>query len=288
MLEINFLKLLEGIRTDFLNTVVSLITVLGEETVIVVMIAVIYFMFDKRLAKQICFVTAVSLSFNGIIKNLVRRPRPFASGEVTCVKPDTATGYAFPSGHTQTIATWSTALAYRFRKLSLILFAVIATVAVGFSRMYLGAHFPTDVIVGAALGIFLAIGFSVLYDRVSNKTLLCLIVAAVMLPFAIGFLFASDLHFRDFYKSYGMILGFIAGSVFEEKYVSFGYDVPLWKKLLRVVVGIGLAFAMKEGIKLLYFSDHAALIMMMDTVRYAVLVFVVMGIAPWIFKKINL
>ena len=71
----------------------------------------LWFAVDKKLAQQVFFVTATSLSVNGIIKNFAKVPRPFTKG-VSCVRLDTATGYAFPSGHTQTAVGTFGCIAY--------------------------------------------------------------------------------------------------------------------------------------------------------------------------------
>ena len=69
--ELEFLKLLEGLRTDVLNKIFECITILGEEIPMVFIIAILYFAFDKKMAQKIFYITVTSLSCNGIIKNIV-------------------------------------------------------------------------------------------------------------------------------------------------------------------------------------------------------------------------
>ena len=75
--EIEILKWLEGLRTSFLNVLFESITLLGEETLIILLVVALWFAVDKKLAQQVFFVTATSLSVNGIIKNFAQVPRPF-------------------------------------------------------------------------------------------------------------------------------------------------------------------------------------------------------------------
>ena len=166
--EIDFLKLLEGLRTGFLNTLFEMITILGEETLIILIVAIIYFAFSKKEAKRLFFIVVTSTAVNTIAKNLVRRPRPFANGEITAIRQETATGYSFPSGHTQNIATLGTYFSERIRKIWFIIVASVVVLLVGFSRMYLGVHYPSDVIVGLLLGIGVTIGFLALPDSLMN------------------------------------------------------------------------------------------------------------------------
>lgn len=259
----------------------------GEETVAIILVAVIYIMFDKELARRLFFITAASLGVNSIVKNFVKRPRPFSVGAVTCVRSNTATGYSFPSGHTQNVATWSTALAIRFKKFRLMLFAVLVTALVAFSRMFLGAHYPSDVIAGAIFGIAFAFICSGAYDRVSNKNILYGAVILILAPFAILFLFHADPLYADFYKLYGMFLGAFCSVLFEEKYVAFDYDTAVWKKILRVVIAVILAFVIKEGIKKLFVFESVQLLLIGGMIRYFILVFTVFGLYPLLFKKFD-
>ncbi len=286
--ELNILKYIESIRTDFLTTVFEGITMLGEETILIVLMAVIYFMYDKRLAQRMFFITAVSLSFNGIIKNIVKRPRPFAGGEITCVREETATGYAFPSGHTQTFATGSFAFAVYFKKLWIFVCSVIFTLLIGFSRMYLGAHFPSDVIVGAILGFVFAYLLNLCYDKVKNVHFLHCITVLILLPFAVFFLINPDPLYADFYKIYGLLIGLFAATLFEEKYVNFDYSTPFYKKLLRVIIGVVFALIFKEGLKALLVFNSLRISLVAGALRYIIIVFVIMALCPLLFKKLKI
>lgn len=285
---INTLISLEGIRTPLLNRIFEAVTALGEHTVLVVILAIIYFAMDKELAKRIMFITMSSLCINGVVKNFVKLPRPFAGGKVSCVRPSTATGYSFPSGHTQCFSTWSSAIALKYRYVWMVLISVIGTLAVAFSRMYLGAHYPTDVAVGAVLGFSLSIIFSIACDKVKDQHLLYLSVIFAMTPFAILFLLDADEHFADFYKIYGMLSGLLCASLFERKYVKLDIRTTKIKKVIRVVGGILLALAMKEGLKYLFVTESIRLSLIFDCIRYFFLVFVVMGLYTWVVKKLRL
>ena len=162
--ELDFLRWLEGLRTSFLNAFFEGVTMLGEETLIILLVVALWFAVDKKLAQQVFFVTATSLSVNGIIKNFAKVPRPFTKG-ISCVRPDTATGYAFPSGHTQGFATWSSFFAVKWKKTWFRILVGVLVALVAVSRLYLGAHYPSDVVVAVALGV----GFSVLGNYLFEK-----------------------------------------------------------------------------------------------------------------------
>lgn len=288
MSELDFLKLLEKIRSPFLDRVFDIIEFFGNKTAIVIVIAVIYFMFNKRLAQKLCFVTVVSFGVNGIVKNLVCRPRPFAVSDLTCSIPDSATGYSFPSGHTQNTSAWTLTLARASGRMWCLIAAALMIAAVAFSRMYVGAHYLTDVLFGALIGVILALVLGKLFDTSKNHTVLFLVCALLLSLFGLLFIFKGDPHFDDFYKGLGMALGLPAATVFEKRFVDFGYDVPVWKKLLRVLIAVAFALAVTSGMKLLYLVSEVRICQLLHVLRYFMLVFVTMGLAPLLMKKLRL
>lgn len=286
--EIFILKELEKIRNDFLNGFFNIVTFLGEELILIVLLAVLYFAVNKVLAKKLFFVSVTSMNFNGVVKNLARVPRPFANGEITCLKESTATGYSFPSGHTQTFATWSTAAAFHFKKWWLFIISSILIVLVGFSRMYLGAHYLSDVLFGAVFGVIFAIGLSILFDKVKNKVLLYGISAAIFVPFIIYFMCTANTLYSDTFKTFGMISGIVFSEWFEQKYADFSLDVVWWKKVIRVIGGIAIALGVKELVKLTYAScDIVHVTLLMDAIRYFLIVVACFGLWPFVIKRFN-
>lgn len=285
--ELEFLKWLEGLRTNFLNAVFEGITLFGEETLIILLVVALWFAVDKKLAQQVFFVTATSLSVNGIIKNFAKVPRPFTKG-VSCVRLDTATGYAFPSGHTQGFATWSSFFAVKFKKTWLTILVAVLVGLVAFSRLYLGAHYPSDVIVGIALGVGIAILGNYLFEKVKDLKKLYLGTLLILTPFIVYFLFVADPLFADLFKTFGMVGGMVVVSFLDEKTEPLSYDVVWWKKLIRVVVGVVLAVALKEVIKMANVFDVIQISLLIDALRYFIVVMAVGYLCPLIFKKIKL
>ena len=286
-IELTFLKWLESLRTDFLNTLVQGITILGEETLMILLVVTLWFAVNKKLAQKVLFITVSSLTVNGIIKNIAKIPRPFTKG-ISCVRMDTATGYAFPSGHTQGLATWTTVFAFKYKKLWLSLLTGGVILLVGFSRLYLGAHYPSDVIVGITLGVGIAIIGSILFDKIQDTKKLYLTTLLIFSPFIVYFLFNPEPLFADVYKTFGMLGGLTLVSFLEEKSTELSYDVVWWKKLLRVVIGIVFAYALKEGIKAINVFETLQISLLIDSLRYFVIVLAVGFVCPLFFKKIKL
>ena len=151
-----FLRLLEEFRTPMLDVCFQGITWLGQSTFLGLMALFLYFAVSKKIAYE----TLTAFFLSGIllqaVKLLFRVPRPWVlDPDFTPVAwaVSAATGYSFPSGHTQGAAVFfGTLFLYAPGKIKKAGCAAVI-LAVGFSRMYLGCHTPKDVAVGMALGI---------------------------------------------------------------------------------------------------------------------------------------
>lgn len=285
--EIEILKWLEGLRTSFLNVLFESITLLGEETLIILLVVALWFAVDKKLAQQVFFVTATSLSVNGIIKNFAQVPRPFTKG-ISCVRVDTATGYSFPSGHTQGFATWSSFFAIKVKKIWLSVLVGVLITLVAVSRLYLGAHYPSDVIVAVVLGVSLSAFGNYLFVKVKDTKKLYLGTFLIMTPFIAYFLYVADPLFADLFKTFGMIGGMVVVSFLDEKTEPLSYEVAWWKKVIRIVLGVVIAVALKEVIKRMNVFEVMPISLFIDAIRYFVVVMAVGVLCPLLFKKIKL
>ena len=105
----------------------------------------------KRNGLYMAASTATTYLLNLAIKQLVRRPRPFLTDPrlVPVYRPG---AYSFPSGHTSSAFSAVTSLSRAYPKWYVIAPSYLWAAGVGYSRMYLGVHYPTDVTGGALLG----------------------------------------------------------------------------------------------------------------------------------------
>ena len=155
------LYVLQGMRNPLLDQIVALVTRLGEETVFLVMGLLILWCIDKKWGFRFLAAGLVGSVANQLLKAIFLIPRPWViDPNFTIVEAarEAATGYSFPSGHTQTAATVYGTLAAWLNRKWVTALCVALILAVGFSRMYLGVHTPYDVAAALCVGVLTVAG----------------------------------------------------------------------------------------------------------------------------------
>lgn len=205
---------------------------LGEQWAVVLALALSYWVIDKNMGEKFAFTLLISGLCNNILKGVFRFERPIGQEGIRTLRAHTATGYSFPSGHSQNAATL-----YFFpaRRRGGWRWAAAGAVSllVGLSRLYLGVHYPKDVAVGLALGIAAVFVCPFLWNRFHHEKMLAIMTAACFLPTLL-------LGQRDLYKAFGLLAGFWAGMMFERRFVGFSNQVSKGKKVLRLLLGLPL------------------------------------------------
>ena len=139
---------LESIRTPALDKIMSVITLLGGELFFMVIAVTVFWCVSKREGYYLMIVGFFGTVINQFLKILCCVPRPWIKDpDFTIVESARAeaTGYSFPSGHTQNAVATYGGIARYTRRSWLRVVLVVLTVLIAFSRMYLGVHTPLDV-----------------------------------------------------------------------------------------------------------------------------------------------
>jgi hypothetical protein len=249
---------------------------LGEEYFFVIVITLIYWCIDKKLGYRIGFACLPGSAVNGCIKNILMVPRPIGEPGIRSLRIETATGYSFPSGHTQSTATFWAAVMTNLRKGWTYTIGTIVIIAVGISRLYLGVHRPVDVLAGIILG-FVWVFISNWMVNLSERTGNCSIFLLFIIPMLVGLYY---LRFPDYYKASGMVLGFYAGYVIESKYINFDVETDGFKQVLKYILGIAVVILIKIFVKKLLPEGIG-----WDFLRYMLMALWVTVGAPIMFKK---
>ena len=156
----------DSFRTPFLDTVVPLFTMLGNAGLLWIVISVLLMCIPKHRKAGITLAAGLICQLvvcNLFLKNLIARGRPCWLNETVELLVEKPLDFSFPSGHTMVSFIAATILAMYNRKWGYIAFPVAALM--GFSRLYLYVHFPTDVLAGAVLGILAGVAVAFLMKK---------------------------------------------------------------------------------------------------------------------------
>ncbi len=290
-----FLWFLEGIRTPFWDRLMQLVTYFGQEIIIIAVICTFYWCVDKRFAYLLGYTYFTAGLMVQTLKITFRIPRPWIlDTDFHAVKSAVAgaTGYSFPSGHTQGAACLFFPLALRTKTIWLKFLYVFALVSIGFSRMYLGCHTPKDVLASLAVSVVIAAllwhfqSFLLDDDRfLKAATLIMILISLLTAVYALylnlnGTIAAK--YAADCLKASGAGLGFAIGGYLERSYLKFEpRKGSLQTQLLKLSAGLLFTALIKEGFSLIFGSSILA-----KTLEYFILVLWVLIIYPSIFSKL--
>ncbi|HBE78740.1 MAG TPA: hypothetical protein DDW65_13340 [Firmicutes bacterium] len=250
-------------------------TCLGEPYLYLPLIVIIYWCVDRRLGKRLSFILFFSTFTNLALKNIIMRPRPIGSSGIRSIYTKSADGWSFPSGHTQQSTAFWWGLASCWTKPLIIGLGISLVTMIGLSRIYLGVHWPSDVLGGFIIGALVVN----IYLTIEKKLPAYWIDGAALLCTALLSFYSLRLpHFCDPLGA-GIFTGFLAGATLEvrdgraETKSSFNR----WMQLLigfsgLIILWLGLKALLPVGI---YFAYGRALV---------VGLWIGAG-APWVFRR---
>lgn len=273
-MELEFLRAFQSISNPFFDIFFETTTILGEDLLIIPLIALIYWGINKRFGEYVGFAIFTSYLLNNALKDLFQFKRPIGEEGIRVLREHTAGGYSFPSGHSQGAAAFWGAIAIYLKDKRVYFACAVIIILVGISRMYLGVHYPKDVVAGITIGVLVAFAAYYLYSRIDNKIMLYFIVFLMFIP---ALFYARS---PDFVKAFGTYSGFFLGIVIEKKFVNFTTEIHIIKKIIRISIGVIIVFTLKEGLKIC-FPDF----LIYDFVRYFIFTFFAIGLYPFIFNK---
>lgn len=270
----------------------SIFSLLGEELVIVGILCFFYYCYDKDFGKYVARNVAVGCIINPMLKNLVLRRRPYMDhDEIKCLRPldidasifdISKQGYSFPSGHsTNGVAVYSSFVRYRKTRFFEVL-AIVAPLLIGCSRVCLGMHYPTDVLVGWLLGVFTIFAVPYLQQKTPNLAVFYGILIVLTLP---GFLYCKT---TDYYSGVGLLVGMALADLFETKYVNFENTRSPLFCVLRMAGGLVIFVGLNTLLKLPFSKDFlessTIAAFSVRSLRYAIIIFIDLGLYPMLFK----
>jgi membrane-associated phospholipid phosphatase len=310
---------LDGVRAmqalgGWLKLPMQIFTFLGDEQFYLIAISLVYWCIHKGLGVDLGILLVLSSFTNTAIKSFFKHSRPF--WENAALRLSDAGSFSTPSGHAQTSAAlfgqvaWFVADRRRGRLWAVLLGLLIVLVAL--SRVYLGVHFPGDVLWGAAVGLALlalytwlkpallprlkqlSFGVHVLLALIASAIILGVVGLLLAIPFGAGQTFgelytdAWSAALEDAATVAGLVFGLWVGLVLETRHVRFSVAGPWWQRGLRYVIGVIGLFAIWMGLRLLFPQEPLALGLALRVVRYGLAMLWAILLWPWLFVRLGL
>lgn len=238
------IKFIQSFSNDFLDTFFVFFTDLGGQTL--GLILTIYFLWfrDKRYGYRLGFTVSLSLLINNMIKIFVNSPRPIGEPGIRTLAESTATGTSFPSGHSQGTSTTFTSLILHKRSKFIIIIGIIMMILIPISRLYLGVHWPKDVIFGTLFGILSVFLADIIFDYVEKtNNLYIFIIISIVSILSIAFL-----NSEDYIKSVGSLSALCIGYVLDQKYIKYDIKSNSTNPFMKLLIGLPILAILFLGI----------------------------------------
>lgn len=291
---------LESIRTPLLNKIMALVTNLGGESVFIAAGIIVFWCLSKQCGYYMMTVGFAGTILNQFLKLLFRIPRPWVQDpNFTIVESARAeaTGYSFPSGHTQNAFATLGAPARFYKNTAVRIVLVLLIALTAFSRMYVGVHTPLDVGVSLIIGTVLVFVIYPFFRDMDENPKKVYIIFGVFIAMAAAFVMFVELYdfpadidqgnyasglknaYLILFCSVGLLLTFIV----DRKYVHFPTKAVWWAQIIKVVVGLGILMGLKAVLKaplLALFGGHSVA----HGVRYFIVILFAGILWPMTFK----
>lgn len=301
-------------------------TFLGTEDFYLVLIPFFYWTVDNRLRKQMAVALVLSIVSNFIFKVLFHQPRPYWYESEVNLWAEAESSYGLPSGHAQTaIVLWGL-MAHYVNKWWSWLGAVLLMFFIGTSRIYLGVHFPSDVLLGWAIGIILLMAIIRFTPTVQTwasdfdlRQKIGLYAMITVLGIVLGFVVIgavegsvaplpdvwnenaladapghpiAPLSPTTFVTMMSAIFGFLAGEAVLATRGGFSSGGPLAKKVGRFVLGAVVLIVIWAGLDAVFTAiepnDETFLGYVLRFIRYGSIGLWIGYLAPLVFIKLKL
>ena len=306
----------------WLTPIMKIFTFLGYPQAYMILVAIIYWSIDRKLGLRLAIFLPVVASLNSVLKQAFHAPRPY------WIDPGTkaihvSNGFGMPSGHAQASTVWLYAAALMKRTWFWTL-AITIVFLIGLSRVYLGVHFSSQVLIGWLIGIvvvliffrfelkvltwFLNQKFSSQLFLISLISVLILILGGIIVfiykhwEMPIQWISNSSAYFTGDNESIifskgmeaiagntGAFLGTAMGAILSHRQGGFDSGGKVWKRVLRSVTGLLIFFAL-YGILMLSTPDQAKVVLYAawKFSGFFVISFSAIFLVPLLFMRIHL
>ena len=291
------IRLIQGWASPPLTVLMRIITSLGSTGAYILLLPFVYWCVDEKKGLHLGLMTLVSVWVNLSLKLLLDQPRPFFAGYDPSVGMISERLGGFPSGHAQNTLVMLTIISSWLTKKWAYIAAAFLCLLVGFSRLYLGVHFPTDVIGGWLIGgVLLTVYF------LANRRIEALIAkggfrGGIYASAALAFVMILYRPSVALLMPGGMILGLGTGYCLCKIYFNFSASALSGRVgaakyltlLVRFLLGITVfALLYVASGKVIGGMDNFGNYQLVVFLRFVLLSLWISAGAPWLFRFLRL
>lgn len=284
---LDIIRIFQTIQSPFLTAVVKFITNLGAGPAYIILLCIIMWTVDYTKGFRLGFVLLFSASINNAAKSYLNVPRPYTRDP--SVGLSTESSSSTPSGHSQNSAAFWSHFAYlnpKLKKAFALSIAFVIPLLIGLTRIYLGVHYPTDVLMGWGIGFAVSI-YAILFAPLVTPLLSRLpkiikILTAALLVVLFNILSPEDTSMQA--ALFGLCLGFIL--LCEDKGFNAKSGTAV-QKIIRAILGIAVVAALYYGLKAVFPGEDSAQYQAFRFIRYGLVGFFTSFVMPKFFILIK-
>lgn len=311
---ITWVVLIQGFG-EWLLAPMKLFSFLGSEEFFLFFLPVVYWCLDTSLGLRVGFILLFSGGLNDILKLSFQGPRPYWFS-LAVKAMTTETSFGVPSGHAQiAVGVWGMVASHIRRSWAWIT-AILVILLIGISRMYLGVHFPHDVILGWLIGSLTLWLFIRFWDPIASwlkkipprKLILLAFGVSIVIILIGGLVFAglrdwvipevwlekasragselpAPVTLSGIITSAGTLFGLMVGVVWMTGRGGFNASGPVWQRIVRYIIGLVGVMILYQGLKFIFPTGENVLAYVFRYLRYTMVGAWISAGAPWVFIK---
>jgi membrane-associated phospholipid phosphatase len=317
---IAFIIALQSAVGDWFIAPMRFFSYLGNEEFFLLVLPLVYWSVDSALGLRVAFILVTSNLFNHIGKLIFAGPRPYWISSHVRALWLTETSFGIPSGHAQNAASiWGMFAAYGKR--TWLWIASIAIIfLIGFSRIFLGVHFPHDVIFGWLLGALILWAFMRFWDPVSTWVGKKSLSQQISIAFIVSLLFIAlgfgtwwtlrsgyqipqtwisnsllagtelpdPVNPNSTFTSAGTFFGLAVGAAWIMSMGGYQASGPTGKRAIRYAIGLIGILILYMGLGAIFPRGDGFIFYLLRYIRYTLVGFWVTGGAPWVFVRFKI
>ncbi|MDR2596614.1 MAG: phosphatase PAP2 family protein [Treponema sp.] len=292
---LEFIRAVQTVSNPALTLTIRLITAMGGSAIFLTVLPVLYWCVNEKKGLRLCLMLIISVWINMSLKFFLDQPRPFFESYDPSVGLIGERMGGLPSGHAQNALVVFFILASWVKKNWAYVCTAVLCFLIGFSRIYLGVHFPTDVLAGWIIGGVILCGYFLLNARIETFLEKGGFRAGVISSAALSFIMILYLPGRELLMPGGAVLGLGAGYCINKKYIGFSSNAPFDKTGLKNYLALFARLLLgTAGFVLIFFAGIK--ILPHDSANYKLYGFILAGLggfwvsaaSPYVFVKLKL